>query len=198
MSYRGREKEVKLITSSEDLDQVTSLLEDLFSQEIDSRNLGLSADKFWRAPEDSRVDFVRTRDMTVATQVTVKGRDKQDGGVDRIEIEFLSTTPAKEIHSFFNSLLGKSVGELTKNYRVFILENEQTTLSIYIVNNTEPALDKVIVEVEARSLERVLELEIAVQMGLDIHGIQVMRAPGSLFEMFISREVTVSTEFPPW
>lgn len=192
MSYRGREIESKLIVQSKSLSRISSLLETLFESQIVNRTIGISTDRFWKAPEGALADFVRLRDMGVASQVTVKGRDKEDT-LNRLELEFLSHSNPKDLARVFTALLGKSLGELGKEYHVYILENEHTTVSVYTVQ-TEPAFEQVIVEVEARTMERMLELEAKVLAELNRKEILVERAPGSLFEMFITRSVNIDKE----
>lgn len=80
------------------------------------------------------------------------------------------------------------MGSLGKTYYVYVLENEHTTVSIYTVFDVEPEFPQVIVEVEARTTERMLQLEEQVRTLLSEKMIGVDRAPGSLFEMFILKE----------
>jgi hypothetical protein len=186
MSYKGREIESKLIVQSKSLARISSLLENTFDAEIANRTIGISTDRFWKAPEESTADFVRLRGMDVVSQVTVKGRDREDN-LNRMEIEFLSHSNPKDLAALFTALLGKSLGSLSKEYHVFFLENAHTTVSVYTVQ-VEPEFEQVIVEVEARTMERMLELEKKVLDALKEKEIEVARAPGSLYQMFITRE----------
>lgn len=188
MSYKGREIESKLIVQSKSLTKISNIMEALFEAEIQNKSMGISADKFWKAPADSKVDFIRARDMSVATQVTVKGKDKDDP-LNRIELEFLSHSKPKEVHAVLQALFGKPIGALGKTYYFYTLENEQTTVSVYTLFDTEPEYLNVIVEVEARDTERMLQMEAKVLAALADKDIKVARAPGSLYELFIARSI---------
>ena len=119
-------------------------------------------------------------------QITVKGKDRGDN-VNRIEVDIDSTSETHRIHRLIRCVLGKPHGTVAKQYRVWELESEYDTVCAYVVSTPKNSLGTV-VEVEARTEERMRELEKLVSKHFNKSGFDVTPAPGSLFEMLVKPE----------
>lgn len=187
MSYREREREVKLVVSGgvagPGLLQTAGYLKLLLGSEVQETRMGSSKDTYWQAPSEAKAQFVRVRERDGIRQLTVKGIDRPEGNADRIEIDLDSTSPTFRIHKFFRALLGRAAGVVEKTYWVFELESEHDTVCCYEVAGKEGV---VFVECEARRAERVDELVTQMTRGLRDAGLTVAPAAGSLFEMFVA------------
>jgi hypothetical protein len=182
MSKNAREIESKLIVESTSLKQIADILETAFEQDTKKSLYGSSLDHYFLVPDRrARADFFRVRERDGIRQITVKGEDK--GNVlDRMEIDIDSTSPIEDILKMAQAMFGPALGRISKTYHVYFI-NKWDTVCCYKV--TEPNYDKVIVEVEASTMEKMLDLERRAVEGLASKGIEVYRAPGSLYNMFI-------------
>ena len=188
MGYRNREIESKLIVSNPEigLDRVNQILNDVFGGEKERMLFGSSLDIYWPLGQEVAADFLRVRERDRSVQVTVKGKDR-DTNLNRMEREFLTTDSLATVIGVFTAALGKPTGCVGKTYYVYFL-GKVDTVCCYTI--TEPVgFDRVIVEVEAHSQNRMLQLEAKVLEEFSRRDIQIERAPGSLYEMFVLREV---------
>ena len=182
MGHRMREIESKLLVGGT-YEFVCAGLDALLSDQQPIIRIGTSVDTYWSIDNpDVEGQFLRVRERDGIRQVTVKGKDRGDN-LNRIEVDIDSTSEVHKIHRLIRCTLGKPAGTVAKQYRVWELESEYDTVCAYVVSR--PANDLgVIVEVEARSEERMLELERMVCQQLT----HAVRAPGSLFEMLVERK----------
>lgn len=184
MGFRGREIESKLIIPDIHFQGLCMTLDELLADQQPIVRYGSSVDTYWPV-HDGRVDadFLRVRERDGIRQITVKGKDKGHN-LNRIEIDIDSTSETHKIHRLVRCLLGKPAGVIAKTYQVWELDSEYDTVCAYQV--TTPRFQPMIVEVEARTEERMLELEALVREKFKGYGI--VRSPGSLFELFITKE----------
>jgi hypothetical protein len=182
MSKNAREIESKLIVDSSDLNLVNTILNEIFGDEKKRLIFGSSLDHYFLVPDRrARAEFFRVRERDGIRQITVKGEDKGNS-LDRLEIDIDSTSPLEDILKFGTAMFGTSIGKVGKTYYVYFL-NKWDTVCCYTVS--EVTFDKVFVEVEATTMEKMLELEQRVIKGFENSGgPSVARAPGSLFTMF--------------
>ena len=183
MGFRNREKEKKLLVGGNcSYEHVCAVLDSLLSDLEHTVHLGSSFDTYWRVRDpDMKGDFVRVRERDGIRQVTVKGKDRPSGNLDRIEVDIESTSSSRDIHRFLNCVLGRSVGVVRKIFKVWELESEYDTVCCYQV--TEPELASIVIEVEAPSIARVVELEQMVKSAFPTN--LITDAPGSLYEMLL-------------
>lgn len=152
--------------------------------EVEQVRFGTSRDVYWRTPSEGKAQFLRVRERDGIRQITVKGRDRPEAGnTDRLEVDIDSTSETFRIHRLVSAALGKPAGVIEKTYHVLELESEWDTVCVYEV--TCPVQGGTYIEVEAKTAERMLELEQKVVKGLSQRGVCAIRAPGSLFEMMI-------------
>ncbi len=189
MSYRGREIETKLIISALKhphltLDMVGNYLSMIVGSQKTRMVYGSSTDTYWSIESDEvRADFLRIRERDDGTtEITVKGKDRDEEGLNRLEIDIHSATKRHKIASLFRAALGKPAGLVRKSYYVYWLD-EHTTISCYTIQ--EPQYPHIIIEVESTEEERVLTLTAQVREYLSERLIGTERAPGSLYEMLI-------------
>jgi CYTH domain-containing protein len=186
MSYRGREIESKwLIPKPTTRQQVEEIL-NLHLGQPDLR--GLSTDTYWTVTnEEAKGQFVRLRDTGIVRQITVKARDR-DSANDRLELEVESQESSWLIRRLITAMMGKYSKELQKDYTVyFIKDNTGATVSCYEVEG----LDRVVVEIETRSLEELHTLNSQLIPVLMDHFMGIYEAQGSLYEMLVSKEVEI-------
>lgn len=136
-------------------------------------------------------------------QLTVKGKDR-GSNENRLEVDVDTSTQAHKLKKFARSLLGKEAGEVTKEYYVYWpCNDDHITVCCYVVElpgETELVIEEslerevssvqyphVFVEVETTGAFILEVWEERVIGGLRKTGMEVDRAPGSLFEMFIQR-----------
>lgn len=181
MGHRNREIESKLLLPGHSYGDVCGKLDLLLQEEKPIVRVGSSLDTYWSVKgEDVEADFLRVRERDGIRQITVKGKDRGDN-LNRIEVDVDSTSDTHKIHRLVRCLLGRPAGVIQKTYRVWELESEYDTVCCYEV--TQPKFPTIIVEVEARTEIRMLDLE---KMVLNVFP-GSKRAPGSLFEMFIQK-----------
>lgn len=190
MGHRNREIESKLLVEGMSFQDVCSNLGELLSDQGPVVRFGSSVDTYWHLPWlADKAGFFRVRERDGIRQLTLKLKDKGDN-LNRTEIDLDCISDVTKIHRFGRAMLGKAAGVIAKTYTVWELESEYDTVCAYQV--TTPSFQPVVIEVEARSMERMLELESLVRSCLsDCIDVGVERAPGSLYEMFILRSVYV-------
>lgn len=179
MGHRNREIETKLIVHGHTFAYVQQCLDMLLAPEKPIIRIGTSVDTYWPVPDPAApAQFLRVRERDGIRQITVKGKDR-DTNTNRIEVDIDSTSEVHKIHRLVRCVLGKPAGTICKTYRVWELESEFDTVCAYEV--TTPAFPHVIVEVEARSQERMEELLDQVYKALPM----IEETGWSLFEKFI-------------
>lgn len=187
MGYKNREIESKLIVPLS-FKLVCEGLTSLLGFDRPTLRVGSSLDTYWSV-HDGRVeaDFLRVRERDGIRQITIKGKDRGDN-LNRIEVDIDSTSSTHNIHRLVRCLLGKPAGIIAKTYQVWELESEYDTVCCYYLTTPDDC-PYTIVEVEARTEERMLELE------QQVRGLfpRAERAPGSLYEMFVLKQ----TSLPP-
>lgn len=205
MSVRNREIESKWEIFGAGLMEVNEYLHDILGHVVRKKIHGKSTDTYWPIPNPEVIgDFFRVRDLGDGKyQMTVKGKDR-GSNENRLEID-IDTADASlhKLVRFGRALLGKPAGQITKEYYVYWpTQNEYTTISCYEIESpgeTELVIrddlqrDVVIVhrtfvEVETTSKEDLKKWEEIVVGGLSKEQIEVKRAPGSLFEMYIEEK----------
>lgn len=184
MSYRGREIESKLIVYDKTLNEVNGVLNSLYGEHKTRLVFGSSKDTYWVVKDpDVEADFARIRERDGIRQLTSKGKDR-GSNLNRMETDVDSPTEFDTCHRLYTSFFGKEGGKICKTYYVYwISESEHTNISCYSVDNQ--SFSHIFVEVEATTMNRMLELEAEVIQALSLGGSKVERAPGSLFELFI-------------
>ena len=186
MSYRNREIETKLVVLDRSLQEVNEVLRGLYEGTATRSIFGSSTDTYWIIQEDHvRADFIRMRERDGIRQITVKGKDRGTN-LNRLEIDIDSTSSVASITALLTAAHGPAAGTIGKTYYVYWPEkSEHTTICCYSVQGHD--YPHTIVEVETISQDHMLELETEVVAALRDKGMSVDRAPGSLFEMFITR-----------
>lgn len=185
MSYRNREIETKLQLHGLSLNTVDNILSTMFLSETTRSVFGSSVDTYYtiRNPE-VRADFLRIRERDDGTtEITVKGKDRDARGLDRMEIDIHSQTKKRTIMQLFNAALGRSSGTIRKTYHVYWLQDAHTTVSCYQL--LEPSSDLIYIELESTEEQRVLTLEAQVISKFADLGYNLEWSSGSLFEMWI-------------
>lgn len=201
MGYKDREIEWKLLTdgfvSIAPVEKIiTQLLLDVNNGDRGCRPtiIGCASDTYWSAPEESPADFVRLRVLDDTdehgnpAQITLKASDR-GGNVNRVEVD-LGVSDHSQANKLLTMMLGDPLGQVTKRYTVFFLEDVHTTISIYKIVRDK----RVFVEVEARTLKRVKEItRILVERG----GLCFTRIPQSLYDMFVLKKEMTPEPLPP-
>jgi adenylate cyclase class IV len=148
--------------------------------------VGCASDTYWDVPEESQADFLRLRILDEPdeggnpAQITLKASDK-GGNVNRVEVD-LGVSDHVQANKLLTYLLGDPLGQVTKRYTVYFLEDVHTTISVYKVMKDK----RIFVEVEATTLKRVKEMtKTLVEKG----GLKVERIPQSLFDMFVQKKI---------
>jgi len=181
MGQRNREIEVKLKLSGITYATAVSELTELLREQNPLIRIGSSLDTYWVTAEAPEAQFLRVRERDGIRQITVKGKDRGDN-LNRIEVDIDSTSETHRIHRLMRCLLGRPAGIIQKTYQVWELESEYDTVCVYQL--TQPVQGGLYVEMEARSMERMLELEQLVLRAFP----RAKRAEGSLFEMYVERK----------
>lgn len=188
ISYRNREIETKLLAFNTDLDRVNEMLNGMFGTQKTKLLFGSSVDTYWSIDrEDVDADFIRMRERDGIRQITVKGKDKGTN-LDRLEVDIDSTSDVSKITKLLTSAHGKPIGRIGKIYYVYWL-GTYDTVCCYTVDTVGGTYPHTIIEIECTNTSRMLSLETKVleeAKRLDIH---MERAPGSLYEMFLSTSV---------
>lgn len=178
------------------LTEVNSVLSDLYGEEKTRLLFGSSVDTYWRIDNpDVEADFIRMRERDGIRQITVKGRDKGTN-LDRLEVDIDSTSDVSKIMRLLTAAHGKPAGRIGKTYYVYwVGKGEHTTVCCYSLNFPDKEISNrrlseveyphILVEVEATSMGKLLELEDQVLGAFISRCVRIERAPGSLFEMFI-------------
>jgi len=185
MGYKNREVEVKMLAVGvKGLQTMVDRIDPLFKNASDII-IGNAADLYWSTPKNSPADFVRLRRVSNASdegQITAKATDK-GSTVDRVEIDL--PVPYKQAKALMLAAHGDPTAEVVKKYHVYLLENDDTTVSVYQVRND----DRVFVEVEARTKKRVAEIIRVILAGsnTDYEWIQ-----SSVYNMFVEKKAMKS------
>lgn len=189
MTIDNREIESKWLVKDTDLETVRSALESILNGSITKSIFESSTDIYWIPGFEAKAQFSRLRDGNGIRQLTVKARDK-GSNINRLEIDLDCTSPIDKIIAYQEALFGPAAGQVSKRYHVYwTMGNEHTSVSAYTVFvNSKPHPDT-IVEIETLSIEGLTAMDEAIITPLQDMGLEVTRAPGSLFEMFVSREV---------
>lgn len=181
MGFKNREIESKLIVSDCNYDTVCGRLNSVLSDQKPIIRIGSSVDTYWPIHDGrAEADFLRVRERDGIRQITIKGKDRGHN-LNRIEVDIDSTSEVHKIHRLVRCILGRPAGTVCKTYRVWELESEYDTVCAYEVTSPQNVIPGVVVEVEARTEERMLELERLVLAQFS----EIERAPGSLYEMCI-------------
>lgn len=146
-----------------------------------------STDTYWHLGDSVRGDFIRMRELTEGvTQITVKGKDRLTGNLDRIEVEIETGSSRSLVRNLLTSAHGRAAGTIKKSYHVFWIvgENTHTNVSCYSVEGVAGTY----IEVESTNIDKVLELEAKVISIFNRHAIHLERATGSLYEVLIRGE----------
>lgn len=187
MGYRNREVELKLLVDGHSTmasveRAIRPLLSELTDQQARPVVVGCAADTYWAAPDESPADFIRLRILDEEdargnpAQITLKSSDK-GSNINRIEVD-LGVSDHSQANKLLTLMLGDPLGQVTKRYTVFFLEDIHTTVSVYKVMKDK----RIFVEVEATTLKRVKEIT---KILMDQGGLKFTRIPQSLFEMFV-------------
>lgn len=183
MGYKDREIEVKLLTkSARSMKRVNVFVHNALENQYQCRPIivGSATDIYWQAPEDSDADFIRLRELDNTddkgcnSQITLKYSDK-GGNINRVEIDVPIGDKAKGA-KLLTYLLGDPLGTITKDYVVYFLDDEHTTVSVYQVIKDK----RVFVEVEAKTMQRVRQI-----IDLISGQYEYERVQQSLFELFV-------------
>lgn len=182
MGYKNREIEVKLLIDEDGSLPYYRKLTEKWLEECDAGCgfdyvKGNASDLYWNAPSKGVGDFVRLRkNPGDNAQVTTKSTDRKDI-TNRIEID-LEVDNYKQARILMEALHGDPVESVKKRYHVYILENKDTTVSVYQIDNDK----RVFVEIEARSEKRVRELVSSFTEFVD-HECRWVKS--SIYEMFV-------------
>lgn len=202
MSYRSREKEIKLIVGGKGL-TLDSLNKFLLSSGLFSCKkrmvYGHSTDTYWmlshlKRAKGARADFIRMRireDNSII--ITAKGKDKGNN-TNRMEKEVYAISSESgvsnesSIYGLLSSIHGDHTGKITKTYYVYWLESsEHTNISIYTASSGKNKYPHIFLEIESESMKKVLSMEKEINKLLESGDIWVKRAPGSLSEIFFTK-----------
>jgi hypothetical protein len=175
MSYRGREKEIKLLYQGDmKLPALNYLLTCIFP--VAKSIYATSTDTYWKL-QDVPGQFIRARNLDGEGkwQITVKGVDK-DSTRDRIEREVgVASSPI----AMLRAAHGTPIGFITKTYYTHWLTGATwDNIACYTVKEG-PQLG-IVIEVESDTIERVLELAEIIKSALP-----VIEATGSLYDMLL-------------
>lgn len=180
MGYNNREIEVKMLVVHSNFLSVERML-DAHLQDWDSKISGKSKDVYWKAPRNADANFVRVRFLpeTKSGQLTLKHCDKETN-VNRLEIDVDVKDPTQTV-KLFTQLMGESTGVITKQYTVYFLDEEDTTISLYKVIGDS----QLFIEVEARTATKVDKLvsDLKERFPVDLTSINK-----SLFDLFIKNK----------
>lgn len=186
MNTGNREIELKLQVLDTDIDTVVSEVGCYLSQFGVSQIIGKGPDIYWEVPGGVRGDFLRVRDRGVDREITVKARDRDN--LDRLEINVTSQDSMIQVMRLFNAALGNRSGRVVKKYYIYEMDGmEGGNVCIYSLEVDKQYVG-VFLEIEMRTADQVLYWERKVRGYLGAKGITTKRMPGSLYEMFISRE----------
>jgi hypothetical protein len=198
MGHANREIETKMIVKRTGSDQPIEMIEiedivnETFYRERNRWINNSSKDVFFRMPkcvqsegkQNKKHGFIRVRYMPDGTgQLTVKIQDKGNN-IDRIEIDVNVEDPEQAIKLMRVILNEDEVGKISKDYSVHVLENEDTTVSVYQVSKSK----HIFLEVEARCHKRMNTLKRMVVRDLNSNGYSVEKVDKSLFDLFLNNK----------
>lgn len=186
MGYKGREIESKLLVFNRTLDEVNTILYKLLGDDVEKQLFGSSTDTYWQISNpDVAADFIRMRERDGIRQITTKGRDRGTN-LDRLEIDVDSTSSVNDITKLLTSAHGRPAGQVGKTYYVYWLDRHTTVCCYSVIEPAGSVYPNIVVEVETVSMDKLLELETKVCTEFNRQDIRIERAPGSLYEMFIT------------
>jgi adenylate cyclase class IV len=182
MGYQNREIEIKLLVQkAKSLAEVNNLLGRHFKAKSKSVIRETSKDTYWDSPKSSKADFARLRYYPQGlAQMTIKHTDKGDN-LDRVEVDLEVGDPDKAM-LILTALLGKPKGSIVKEYVVYFLDENETTISLYqIVNDS-----RIFVEVEAKTEKKVFALIKEITKVLSHY--KLKRETKSLYQIFLAKK----------
>jgi adenylate cyclase class IV len=189
MGFRNREKEVKLeILNQTSLHNVATVI----AMHIGSKAVvhDTSTDVYFSVPKTlnkklakvAKFPFLRVRRKgeNGSSELTLKYEDR-GGNKDRVEID-ARTLDYDNTIEILSLITGNSVGKITKEYYVFFLDNNNTTISVYTVLGQKTK--KLYLEIESTSLKRVYSLKNQITKACDL---DLKDEPKSLYRLFIKK-----------
>jgi len=196
MGHKNREIEVKLLVNDiKTLSSVACQIEKVWhamdkhseadaSEDYDNEILvGNASDFYWNAPKGCNADFGRLRKRSGGgAQLTIKSTDRGDN-VNRVEVD-VDVDDHGQAYEFMTGLLGEPTAKVTKKYSVFFLENQHTNISVYQIRGD----DRVFVEVEAKTLKRVIQILNTV---IDSTNYEYSWIKSSVYQMFVQKKQMV-------
>lgn len=140
-----------------------------------------SRDYYWES-KGLNADFVRIRmnpqddeKNTYSGQLTLKHADRKGSNFNRVEID-VELGDVGQGRKFLEYLMGEPLGYIHKDYTVFFLEDDHTTVSVYRVRGDS----RVFLEIEAKTQAEVDS--IAKDIGSTI---EIEYEPKSLYQLFM-------------
>ena len=178
MSYQGREIEIKLeVMNNWSFAKVDRAISELYAHRSKRIIKGIGVDTYFKPPVGAKADFVRVRDTTNGlAQITLKYTDKATN-VDRVEKE-ADTSDTEMTIEIFKDLLGPPLGTIEKKYTVYFLDSKDSNISVYQVRDD----DRVFVEIEARTMEKVNQIRKLIE---DEQPMEFKQVNKSLFQIFV-------------
>jgi adenylate cyclase class IV len=189
MGAHNREIEIKLLVEGiRTLPPVVAKIQSLWETMSDEGRVlvGNASDYYWNTPKSSNADFARLRKRSKDSsggQLTIKSTDKKDN-VDRIEID-LDVDDHAQALAYMKGLMGEPVARVTKKYHVFFLEDEHTNISVYQIRND----DRVFVEIEAKTLKKVIQI---LNKVIESTGYDYLWVKSSIYQMFVQQRAMVT------
>lgn len=152
MGYKDREIEKKYLVPDGNYEDTVALVKSSLNK-WDKLIENGSNDFYWKVPVGLIGDFIRLRYLPEGKgQLTVKHADKETN-VNRVEIDVVVENP-DEAKKFLVHVMGEPIGKLYKEYTVFFIKDEFTTISVYRVRGDK----RIFLEVEAKTVAHVDKL----------------------------------------
>lgn len=189
MGLKNREVEIKLLVEDiKTLPPVVAKIQALWETMSEEGEVlvGNASDFYWDTPNKSPADFGRLRKRSKGNgggQLTIKSTDKKDN-IDRVEID-LDVDDHAQAYAFMTGLMGEPVAKVTKKYHVFFLEDEHTNISVYQIRGD----DRVFVEIEAKTLKRVIQI---LNKVTESTGYEYKWIKSSVYQMFVQQRQMVA------
>ena len=185
MGAHNREIEIKLVVEGiKTLPPVVGKVQALWETMTEEGEVlvGNASDFYWNTPKKSPADFARLRKRSKGSgggQLTIKSTDKEDN-IDRVEID-LDVDDHAQAYAYMVGLMGEPVARVAKKYHVFFLEDEHTNISVYQIKND----DRVFVEIEAKTLKRVIQI---LNKVIESTGYDYKWVKSSIYNMFVQQK----------
>ena len=142
---------------------------------------GNASDLYWHTPASSDGDFVRIRRLGKdRAQITMKSTDMEDI-TNRVEVD----VEIEDYHqglTLCKGLFGEPIESVKKKYHVYLLENEDTTVSVYQVSKDK----RVFIELEARGVSRVRKLTKSLMDFCEDDEFKWIKS--SVYDMFVEKQ----------